>query len=118
MEFRVQLYETETGEKPVAVFLNSLEGRNPDLHRLVTAGLRKLKYRDYHGPPLTKALHGAIGVFELRVGNRDIARVFFFYGTEREIICTNGYVKKAQKLDTEEVARAERFKKDWEQRRF
>ena len=53
---------------------------------------------------------------ELRVGRANIARVFFFFRPNREIVVTNGYVKKAQKLDPEEIVRAERYKAYWERR--
>lgn len=53
-------------------------------------------------------------MFELRVGRTDIARVFF--QPNQEIVCTNGYVKKSQKVDPGELARAERYKADWERR--
>jgi hypothetical protein len=49
-------------------------------------------------------------------GRTDIARVFFFFRPNQEIVCTNGYVKKTQKLDPSELAKAERYKADWEQR--
>jgi hypothetical protein len=116
MEYRVIFYQTEAGEKPVAEFLKSLEGRNDALHKLVTAGIRKLKDRRNHGRPLTAPVHGSLAMMELRVGRTDIARVFFFFRPNQEIVCTSGYVKKAQKLDPEEVARAERYKADWERR--
>ena len=116
MEYRVTFYRTEEGEKPVAEFVESLKGKNDALHKLVTAGIRKLKNRDNHGPPLTAPVHGSPSIMELRVGRTDIARVFFFFRPNREIVCTNGYVKKAQKLDPDEVARAERSKADWERR--
>jgi hypothetical protein len=116
VEYRVIFYQTEAGEKPVAEFLRSLEGKNDALHKLVVAGIRKLKDRNNHGRPLTAPVHGSLAIMELRVGRTDIARVFFFFRPNQEIVCTNGYVKKAQKLDPEEVARAERSKADWERR--
>jgi hypothetical protein len=116
MEFRIVFYETAGGEKPIADFLESLRGSNPELHKLVTAGIRKLKQRQNHGPPLTATVTGSLEILELRVGRTNIARVFFFFRPNREIVCTNGYVKKTQKLDPEEVARAKRLKADWEQR--
>lgn len=116
MEFRVQFYETADGTKPLVLFLESLRGRQPTLHKLVLAGLGKLRQRENHGPPLTSAVGGTSALLELRVGSSDIARVFFFYRPGGEIICTNGYVKKSQKLDPRELAQAERFKADWEER--
>jgi len=41
------------------------------------------------------------------VGKTNIARVFFFQPGQ-EIIVTNGYVKKRQKLDQDELQRAQR----------
>ena len=109
MEFRVTFYRTEEGNKPVAEFLESLRGSNDTLHKLVTAGLRKLKHRKNHGRPLTAPVRGSLSIMELRVGRTDIARVFFFFPPGQEFVCTNRYVKKSDKLDPEEVARAERF---------
>ncbi len=116
MEYRVIFYSTIVGEKPVVAFLESLHGTSDPPHKLVTAGLGKLKNRDNHGPPLTAAVHGSSSLMELRVGRTDIARVFFFFRPNREIVCPNGYVKKRQKLDPNEVTRAERYQADWEQR--
>ena len=50
------------------------------------------------------------------MGDRDIARVFFFFRPGGLIVCTNGYVKKSQKLDAAELARARHYKADWEAR--
>jgi len=53
---------------------------------------------------------------EYRQGlERDCAG-YFFFRQSREIILTNGYVKKQQKVDTGELERARSHKKDWEQR--
>lgn len=116
MEYRVSFYQTEDGRKPLLDFLESLRTRQPRLHKLVTAGLLKLKDRRNHGEPLTRAITGSVGMMELRVGRDEIARVFFFFRPNQEIVCTSGYVKKSQKLDPGELARAERFKTDWERR--
>ncbi len=116
MEYRITFYQMLDGEKPVLEFLKSLDGTKPVLHKLVTAGLLKLKHRQNHGEPLTTPIKGSVGMMELRVGRTDIARIFFFFRPNQEIVCTNGYVKKTQKLDPSELARAERYKADWEQR--
>jgi phage-related protein len=115
LEFRVTFYRAANGETPLVTFLDDLRRRQPTLHRLVAAGLIKLRTSDYHGPPLTARVD-ARGIFELRVGSTDIARVFYFFRPGQEIVCTNGYVKKAQKLDTDELDRAKRYKTDWETR--
>ena len=54
------------------------------------------------------------GIFELRIGfeNR-IARSFYFYGAERQIIFTHGFVKKAQKTPKGEIARTKVIRQSW-----
>lgn len=116
MEYRITFYRTESGDKPVVEFLESLRRTNEPLHKLVTAGISKLKHRDNHGRPLTAPVGDAAGVMELRVGHADIARVFFFFREGREIVCTHGYVKKTRKLDSAEIERAKRYRADWERR--
>jgi phage-related protein len=116
VEFRITFYQTEDGQKPLLNFLESLRSNRPVLHKLITAGIRKLKNRQNHGEPLTAPISGSMGMMELRVGRDEIARVFFFFRPGQEIVCTNGYVKKRQKLDPHELAKAERYKADWEQR--
>ena len=116
MEFRIRFYETDAGEVPVRDFLDELRHKQLTLHKLVTAGLAKLRLGSYHGPPLTETVDAEAGILELRVGGRDIARVFFFFRPGREIVCTNGYVKKSPKVDPRELDRARRFKANWENR--
>jgi phage-related protein len=120
-EFRVTFYygHAEPGtavDKPVVSFLSQLRETQPVLEKLVVAGLNKIRSAAYHREPLTKLVDSASDIYELRVGNRDIARVFFFFHARQEIVVTNGYVKKAQKSDREQIDRAIRCKRDWEQR--
>lgn len=116
MEFRITFYRTASDETPMLEFLESMRLKNATLHKLIVAGIAKLRIRDNHGRPLTARIEGSSGMIELRVGHADIARVFFFFRPNSEIVCTHGYVKKAQRLDPSELARAERYKTDWEQR--
>jgi len=116
MEFRIAFYESERGDIPLRRFIDELYASQPALHRLVIAGLAKLRSSAFHGPPLTIQVDADVGILEMRVGRRDIARVFFFFRPDRTIVCTNGYVKKSQKVDPAELARARRYKTDWEGR--
>jgi phage-related protein len=116
MEYRITFYESEDGRRPVVDFLEELRTKNPVLRKLLLAGLEKLRRRVNHGEPLTKPVSGSLGILELRVGRTDIARIFFFFQPNQEIVCTHGYVKKTQKLDPNEIARAEHYKADWERR--
>ena len=116
MDFRVRFYETVAGDKPLAEFLRELQTERPSLHRLVLNGIAGLCDRRYHGPPPTKRVVSTKGLYELRVGRSEIARVYFFFRPGQEIICTSGYVKKSQRLDSKEIQRAAGYQADWEAR--
>lgn len=116
MRYRVEFYYAPSGEKPVAGFIAELRVEHPDLYKLIKAGIKKLEDRRYHRAPLTKLVDPDHDIFELRVGGKNIARVFWFYRPGRVIMLTNGYVKKKQKLDPAELQRARDYKKDWEER--
>ena len=96
--------------------MEELRKQDKILHKLVVAGIKKLEMSERHGPPLTKMVDQKYAIFELRIGDKNIARVFFFFRRGQEIILTNGYVKKQQKVDMGELARARAYKKDWEER--
>ena len=102
------------------VYLSFADSTKPGkahiLHKLVVAGIKKLETSERHGPPLTQLADQKYDIFELRVGDKNIARIFFFFRQGREIILTNGYVKKQQKVDRGELERARTYKHDWEQR--
>ena len=116
MQFSVRFYYDADGNKPVTAFLEDLRKQDRILHKLVVAGIKKLEMSERHGPPLTELVDKKYAIFELRIGDKNIARVFFFFRQGQEIIMTNGYVKKQQKVDTGELERACRYKKDWEER--
>lgn len=116
MQFDVRFYADQGNQRPVIVFLERLRGEDPILHKLVVAGIKKLDLSERHGPPLTMMVDREHNIFELRVGEANIARVFFFFSRRREVILTNGYVKKRQKVDARELAKAQAYKRDWEER--
>ena len=116
MLFSVRFYFDADGNKPVLTFLEYLRKQDRILHKLVVSGIKKLETNERHGPPLTELVDRKYDIFELRIGDKNIARVFFFFRQGREIIITNGYVKKQQKVDTRELERARTYKKDWEER--
>jgi phage-related protein len=116
VQFSIRFYFTTSGEKPLVAFLTDLRATEPILHKLVVAGIKKLEQSERHGPPLTEKVDSKDHIFELRIGNTNIARVFFFFQQGQELILTNGYVKKSQKLDTTELEKARSYKRDWEKR--
>jgi hypothetical protein len=64
MDFTVEFYETESGGCPVREFLDELKASDPEDFAAVVAGLAKLRNRQYHREPLSKALGD--GLYELR----------------------------------------------------
>ncbi len=116
VEFDVRFYGMATGEEPIVTWLNELKRTQPVLERLVVTGLEKLNNSDRHGPPLTTQIDPANGIYELRVGSTNIARVFFFFQPGREIVVTNGYVKQRQRLNPRELRRAQEYQRDWKAR--
>jgi len=77
MDFSIELYETADGACPVREFLDALKASDPDDFAAVMAGLVKLRNRQYHRAPLSKAIGG--GLFELRHVGRLNTRVLWFF---------------------------------------
>ncbi len=79
MEFKILFYSDSSGNEPVSAFLDALRQQDRILHKLVVSGITKLKDKQRHGPPLTEKADDKENIFELRVGDANIARVFFFF---------------------------------------
>src|SRR5205085_6356631 len=112
MQFSVRFYYDAEENKPVLAFLEGLRKQDRIMHKLVVAGIKKLKTSERHGPPLTQLVDQKYNIFKLRIGDKNIARVFSFFRQGREIIFNNGYVKKKQKVETGELKRARTYKKE------
>lgn len=76
MDFTVEFYETESGICPVRDFLEDLKVTDPDDFAAVIAGLAKLRNRQYHREPLSKALGN--GLFEIRHVGKLNTRIIWF----------------------------------------
>ena len=108
--YEVIFYEKENGEKPVEVFLDSLDikMRAKTLHMLEILAEKGNDLR----MPYSRYL--SAGIFELRItqGN-NISRVLYFFYKNKQIIVTNGFVKKQQKMPISEIKLAKSRKKDF-----
>ena len=60
MDFIVEFYETMARKCPVREFLDELKSSAPDDFAAVVAGLAKLRNRQYHREPLSKAVGGGL----------------------------------------------------------
>jgi hypothetical protein len=78
----------------VQEFLLKLKATDPEDFAAVAAGLEKLRYRQYHREPLSKALGN--GLFELRHVGKLNTRVLWFFRKGRRIIVFTASVIKAR----------------------
>ena len=76
-DFAIELYENQNGRPVVEEELEEIGKQTPALLALLLAGINKLRHREYHRPPLGSPLSD--GLFEVRVGGKDIARAIWFF---------------------------------------
>jgi len=114
MEFTVEFYETANGRSPVREFLLELKASDPDDFAAVVAGLAKLRNRQYHREPLSKALDN--GLFELRHVGKLNSRVLWCFVRGRRIIAVHGIRNKGQAIAPHDLAVARERMSDWKAR--
>ena len=101
MEFTVEFYLNASGRSPVREFLLELKASDPDDFAAVAAGLEKLRHRQCHREPLTKALND--GLFELRHVGKLNTRVLWFFMKGRRIIAVHGIRNKGQAIPARDL---------------
>jgi phage-related protein len=114
MDFSVEFYDTTTGTCPVQDFLDELKASDPDDFAAVVAGLAKLRHRQYHREPLSKALGG--GLLELRHVGKLNTRVLWFFMKNRRIIAVHGIRNKGQAIAERDLRTAKERMRDWQER--
>jgi phage-related protein len=111
MEFTVEFYETQSGRCPMREFLDRLKEADPGDFAAVMAGLAKLRNRQYHRPPLSKAVGGDF--FELRHVGKLNTRVLYFFAKGQRIIALHGIRNKANEIPKRDLKVALERKEDW-----
>ena len=111
--FKLVFYEKASGGCPVAEFLASL---NKEMRFKM---MQKLDYLELYGNmpkgDFTKPVGD--GIFEVRAQNKtDITRILFFFDKNREVVLTNGFVKKSQRMPMSELETAKRYRADYLER--
>jgi len=114
MNFSVEFYETADGSCPVREFLDALKARDPGDFAAVMAGLAKLRLRQYHREPLSKAI--GEGLFELRHVGKLNSRVLWFFMENRRIIAVHGIRNKAKAIPQRDKQTARDRMRDWQKR--
>jgi phage-related protein len=114
MEFTVEFFTSASGRSPVRDFLLELKASDPDDFAAVAAGLEKLRHRQCHRQPLTKALNDEL--FELRHVGKLNTRVLWFFMKGRRIIAVHGIRHKGQAIPARDLATARERMHDWKER--
>ena len=115
MDFTVRFYETESGACPVRDFLEDLKVTDPDDFAAVIAGLAKLRNRQYHREPLSKALGN--GLFEMRYVGKFNSRIIWFFMKNRRILALHGIRNKGQAIPARDLDSATERMRDWRRRK-
>lgn len=109
----VDFYKTKDNKVPVEEFLESLDTkmRAKAIHELQILEQLGSSLREPHSKPVKD------GLFELRIKiGSDISRMFYFFRVGNKIILTNGFIKKTTKTPKGEIAKALKYKDDYERR--
>ncbi|MGD1083848.1 MAG: type II toxin-antitoxin system RelE/ParE family toxin [Verrucomicrobiota bacterium] len=95
-------------------FLEELRQSDPGDHAAVLRGLAKLRNRQFHREPLSKAI--GEGLFELRHVGKLNTRVLWFFVKDRRIIAVHGIRNKGQAMRARDLGTALDRMRDWRER--
>ena len=95
-------------------FLDELKSSDSGDFAVVAAGLAKLRNRQNHREPLSKALGD--GLFELRHVGKLNTRVFWFFMKGRRIITVHGMRNKGRAIPARDLETARERMRDWRER--
>lgn len=109
-EFELKFYTKSNGDCPVSDFLASLN--------------KVMRFKMMHSMDLLELFGNRPkgdyskfvedGIFEVRAQTRtDITRILYFFDANRQIVLTNGFVKKTQKTPASELETAKRYRADY-----
>ena len=96
-------------------FLEDLKVTDPDDFAAVIAGLAKLRNRQYHREPSSKALGS--GLFEMRHVGKLNSRIIWFFMKNRRIVALHGIRNKGQAIPARDLDTARERMRDWRRRK-
>ena len=106
----INFFKKQDGSCPVEEFLDSLDNKMRAKILLAIALL------ETNGPQLREPYSKPLGdgIFEIRAkqGN-NITRTLYFFYDWKQIILTNGFVKKTQKTPSAEIQRAKKYRAEY-----
>jgi mRNA-degrading endonuclease RelE of RelBE toxin-antitoxin system len=98
------------GKSDLQKFFNKLE------NNIKAETIQLIEYIAKYGPPRnsTKFRHEKDGIWAIKPKQ---VRIYCFYDKNNLIILTNGAIKKSRKANPEDLEKAIRLKKQWDDRR-
>jgi len=109
------LYETSTGKVPVKEFLDSLD---INTFQKVIWTFELLKSQKRVSTEYLKKLKNSDDIWEVRIKKGSNAyRIFCFFDNNELVVLTNGLIKKTQKTPKKDIERAEKYKRDYFERK-
>ena len=114
MSYTVEYYEMEDGTRPAEDFILAQD------IKMRAKLLTMLEFLEEKGPELREPYSKSLGdgIFEIRAKQAsDITRVLYFFIEGKKAILTNGFVKKTQRTPPAEIARAKRYRDDYQRRK-
>ena len=111
----LEFYRTATGFSPIEEFLDSLNDKQAAKIAWVLRIIRDYERisREYF-----KKLVGTDDIWEIRIKfGKDTFRILCFFDDGKNIVLTNGFVKKSQKTPPSEIKLAEKRKKEYRERK-
>jgi phage-related protein len=113
---QIQLYETESGGRPVEKFLNKLDRPTRDK---IAAATELIETGEELPSHLFCKMTGTDDLWEIRIKhNTNIHRFLSFFDGSKLIIVAHGFQKKTQKTPEQEIKTAEQRKKNYFKRKI
>ena len=111
----IEFYRTKSGKCPVKDFLRSLPDK---FSKKISWTLRVVRETDPVPKQYLKKLTNTNDIWEVRVtiGSNSFRLLGFFDGSKL-IVLTNGFAKKSDKVQKQEIIIAEERKRDYEARK-
>ncbi len=108
--FTVQFFEKNDGSIPAEDFIRSLDNK---MTARIYGILGILEEKgNFLREPYSKHLED--GIFELRIqSGNDISRILYFFYVNKQIIVTNGFIKKTQKTPRIYIETAKRYRNEF-----
>jgi phage-related protein len=108
-------YQTESGDSPTEEFLDSLTGKQA---QKVLWVLRLIEELERVPSQYFKKLVNTDDIWEVRIqlGNNTF-RLLGFFNQSADFVLTNGFAKKSQKTPSQDIAIAEKHKREYQSRK-